>query len=260
VIRLWHLDVSHYNEKARWALDHKRVPHVRRAVPPGVHFAFALALARGLTMPIVTFDGQAVGDSSAIIAELERRFPEPPLYPADPGERARALALEELFDEELGPHIRAALLVHVLADNDLALLAADPGAPAWRRAMLRPAVPLVGRAVGGKHHINPQTAVEGLTRTRAMLDRIAAEVGPSGYMVGDTFSVADLTAAGLCFPLAPAPYLRPVHFAAPQLLELRDELAGHPAVAYVAEMYERHRGTMPGTPVPRRSAVPAPVA
>jgi glutathione S-transferase len=260
VLRLWHLDVSHYNEKARWALDYKRVPHVRRAVPPGVHFAFALALARGLTMPIVTFDGQAVGDSSAIIAELERRFPEPPLYPADPGERARALALEELFDEELGPHIRAALLVHVLADHDLALLAADPSAPAWRRAMLRPALPLVGRAVGGKHHVNPQTAVEGLACTRAMLDRIAAEVGPSGYMVGDTFSVADLTAAGLCFPLAPAPYLRPVHFAARQLLELRDELAGHPAVVYVAEMYERHRGTMPGAPMPRRSAAPAAVA
>src|SRR3954465_8142040 len=96
VIRLWHLDISHYNEKARWALDYKRVPHVRRAVPPGVHFALALGMTRRMTLPIVTFDGHAVGDSTAIIAELERRFPEPPLYPADPEERARALALEEL--------------------------------------------------------------------------------------------------------------------------------------------------------------------
>ena len=31
---LWHLEVSHYNEKARWALDYKRVRHVRRAVTP----------------------------------------------------------------------------------------------------------------------------------------------------------------------------------------------------------------------------------
>ena len=28
---LYHLQVSHYNEKARWALDYKRIPHVRRA-------------------------------------------------------------------------------------------------------------------------------------------------------------------------------------------------------------------------------------
>ena len=34
---LWHLKVSHYNEKARWALDYKRVPHVRRALMPGLH-------------------------------------------------------------------------------------------------------------------------------------------------------------------------------------------------------------------------------
>jgi glutathione S-transferase len=252
MIRLWHLDVSHYNEKARWALDYKRVPHVRRAVPPGVHIPLALGMTGRLTLPIVSFDGHAVGDSSAIIAELERRFPEPPLYPADAQERARALALEELFDEELGPHIRAALLVHVLADTDLSLLAAAPGAPALRRALLRPAVPLVGLALAGKHHVNPETAVDGLARTRAMLDRIAAEVGASGYMVGDAFSVADLTAAGLCFPLAPEPYLRPVHLAARQLLELREELAGHAAVAYVTEMYERHRGTR--SPPARRKA------
>ena len=204
----------------------------------------------------MTFDGEAVGDSSAIIAELERRFPEPALFPADPDERARALALEELFDEELGTQIRLALLVHLLADNDLALLAAAPGAPALRRAFLRPAVPLVVRALGGRYHVTPESAAEGLLRTRAMLDRIAAEVGPSGYMVGDAFTVADLTAAGLCFPLAPEPYLRPVHFAARPLLEMREELAGHPAVAYVAEMYERHRGTAPRTRAPR----PAPAA
>jgi glutathione S-transferase len=241
VIRLWHLDVSHYNEKARWALDYKRVAHSRRAVLPGPHFVVAYLLAKRTTLPVVTFDGHVVGDSSDIVAELERRFPRPPLYPAEPDALARALALQALFDEELGPHIRAALLVHVLADTDLALLAAAPGAPAWRRALLRPALPLAGRVIAGRHHVSEATAADGLARTLVMLDRIATEVGPSGYMVADTFTVADLTAAALCFPLAPAPYLRPVHFAARQLLELRAALAGHPAIEYVAEMYGRHR-------------------
>jgi glutathione S-transferase len=241
MIRLWHLDISHYNEKARWALDYKRAPHARRAVPPGVHFGVALALTRGMTLPIVTFDGRAVGESSEIVAELERRFPEPALYPADPAQRARALELATLFDSELGPEIRRALLVHVLADPQLALLAAEPDAGRVRRALLRPAVPLVGRAIGHRHDVSAQTAPEGLARTRAMLDRIAVEVGPSGYLVGDGLTVADLTAAALCFPLAPEAFLRPAHLAAPQLLELRAELAGHPAVTYVAAMYERHR-------------------
>jgi glutathione S-transferase len=257
VVRLWHLDISHYNEKARWALEYKRVPHRRRAVPPGVHFAVAFGMTRRPTLPVVTFDGHAVGDSTAIIAELERRFPEPPLYPARPDERKRALELEELFDEELGPHIRAALLVHVLGDADLAAVAADPHGPAWRRALLRPAAPLVGRAIAGKHDVNARTAEAGLERTYEMLDRIAAEVGPSGYMVGDRFTVADLTAAALCWPLAPEAYLRPVHLALPQLHELRERLAGHPAVPYVAEMFERHRlAARPGPPPAGRPAAP----
>ena len=42
----------------------------------------------------------------AIIAALERRWPEHPLYPEDPDERRRALELEDYFDEQLGPQIR----------------------------------------------------------------------------------------------------------------------------------------------------------
>ncbi len=257
MIRLWHLDVSHYNEKARWALDYKRVPHVRRAVPPGVHFALALGMTGSRTLPVVTFDGRPVGDSTAIIAELERRFPEPALYPADPVERARALELEGLFDEELAPEIRRALLVHVLADPQLALLAAAPDAGPLRRAFMRPALPLVARAIGAEHGVNPESAERGLGRTLAMLDRLAVEIGPSGYLVGDRFTLADLTAAGLSFPLAPERFLRPVHLASPQLMDLRAELAGHPAVAYVREMYERHRGALPPRASQARGAAPA---
>ena len=32
---LWHFPISHYNEKARWALDWKRIPHERRALAMG---------------------------------------------------------------------------------------------------------------------------------------------------------------------------------------------------------------------------------
>ena len=71
-------------------------------------WSVALWLTRGRhkTFPLLQLDGEAIGDSTAIIAALERRFPDPPLYPEDPAERSRALELEEFFDEELGPHLR----------------------------------------------------------------------------------------------------------------------------------------------------------
>src|SRR5438128_853440 len=43
---LWHLKVSHYNEKARWALDYKGIPHRRRAAIPGRHARIAQRTAR----------------------------------------------------------------------------------------------------------------------------------------------------------------------------------------------------------------------
>ena len=44
---LWHITTSPYSEKARWALDHKRVPHRLRAPLPGAHIPIALWLTRG---------------------------------------------------------------------------------------------------------------------------------------------------------------------------------------------------------------------
>ena len=41
---LWHIEISHFNEKARWALDLKGVAHELRALVPGYHIAVALAL------------------------------------------------------------------------------------------------------------------------------------------------------------------------------------------------------------------------
>src|SRR6267378_7487759 len=67
---LWHLKVSHYNEKVRWALDYKRVPHVRRAETPGRHQAIAQRLIGDRTFPVLVIDGEALGDSSTIIGAL----------------------------------------------------------------------------------------------------------------------------------------------------------------------------------------------
>src|SRR3954462_1328474 len=88
---LWHLKVSPYSEKARWALDHKRVPHIRRAAVPGRHRALAAKLTGGDTLPVLMLDGEAIGASTRIIEAVERRYPRPPLYPADAAERRRAL-------------------------------------------------------------------------------------------------------------------------------------------------------------------------
>ena len=127
---LWHIEISHFNEKARWALAHKGVEHRRRAPTPGGHMIVALWLTRGRnkTFPLLQLDGQAIGDSTAIIAALERRFPDPPLYPEDPAERRRALELEE-FETKLRKNPRG-----YIAQPRVELSAA----PTWCDTQLEP--------------------------------------------------------------------------------------------------------------------------
>jgi glutathione S-transferase len=242
---LWHLKVSHYNEKARWALDHKGVPHERRAVDAGFHRGTAQRLSGGDTLPVLVLDGQGIGDSTRIIAELESRHPDPPLYPADPDERARALELEDFFDEELGPYTRMLTVHHLLPDAGLMLRTFTPDLGRGRRLVARATWPGVRRQLKGEFGIDEASVENAFAKLRAAGERFRAELGPSGYLAGSEFSVADLTLAAMT-----APVIAPEQFPYPQ--PQRDHPLLEPARAALDEsglrewahdIYARHRGS-----------------
>jgi glutathione S-transferase len=241
---LYHLQISHYNEKARWALDYKGVAHVRRAPPPMMHTVWAYAMTRGATFPVLAIDGQKIGDSTWIIEALERRYPEPPLYPAGEAERRRALELEDFFDEELGPHIRRAMFAEMTRDKDAMALAAAPRAGRAAHMVWRATAPAAAPILRLRFGINPDTAQVGRAKTLAALDRVSSELESSGYLVGDGFTVADLTAAALLMPLVRPPeaeYLPTGPYPA-AVDEWRESASTHPAFEWVEDMYRRHRG------------------
>jgi glutathione S-transferase len=242
---LWHLEVSHFSEKARWALDYKRVVHERRTPLPGLHRLTALALTRGAhdRLPVLGLEGRRIGDSTAIIAALETHRPDPPLYPGDPERRRRALALEEHFDEQLAPRLRRLFWHHTLGDTEATLRAAMPSAGPARRRVMRVLAPVAVPIVRRDYDVREATAADALEGVRAALDRVERELGGGDYLVGDSFTIADLTAAALFTPVL-APPQRPYapDEPAPALLELRAELSARPGGAWVAEMYARHRG------------------
>jgi glutathione S-transferase len=246
---LWHIAISHYNEKARWALDYKRIPHRRRALPGGAHMLAALLLTHGqnVTFPVLVLDGEGVGDSTAIIGELERRWPDPPLYPEDPAERRRALDLEEYFDEGLGPAIRLVGWHELTRDPErLAELAGrflPPGLrddPRAAAAAGRYAAAFTGVRYGVK---SEEAAQRSRQKVVSALDRLEAELDGREYLAGDRFSVADLTAASLFYPLALPPE-GPSLGEPPEAYERwRAPLAERPGAQWVAEIYRRHRSS-----------------
>lgn len=245
---LWQLEISHYSEKARWALAHKGVAHRRRSPLPGTHIAAAFALTRGseTTFPILRLEGRTIGDSSAIVAALEQRFPDPPLYPADPEQRRRALELEEFFDEELGPYARLLPFHELVNEPEMFAEVASQAVP----GPLGKAKGFIGfyartytsLRFGVRNEAAAETAREKIV---AAMDRLDAELaaGDGEYLVGESFSVADLTAASIFYPVVgpeggPLPPDTPTP---PAFERFRDGLRDRPGFAWVEEMFRRHR-------------------
>lgn len=98
---LWHIPLSHYNEKVRWALDYKGIAHRRRVLGPDYLIRVWRATGQG-KLPVLWLDGRAIADSTRIIAELEEHYPEPPLYPRDAAVPARSRHCAARADDRYG--------------------------------------------------------------------------------------------------------------------------------------------------------------
>ena len=235
---------SHYNEKARWGLDWKRVPHRRETYLPGPHAPQIKRLSGQNATPVLCLDGRVIAGSAAILDALEECFPERPLYPADPVLRARALAIQRDFDAEVGVAARTAVFSVLLEEPDYlcAHFAAHKSAPL--RALYRATLPVLKPVIAKANGVTDAAAIErAFARTRQALDFVAQEVGPSGYLVGDAFSIADLCCASLLAILVDPQHPDMQH---PKPMPARIEaflgqFASHPAAAWVLEQYARNR-------------------
>ncbi len=240
---LLHFLISHYNEKVRWALDRKRWPHSREALVPGLHIARARLLSGQQQLPILVLDGKPICGSSQIIAELDRRSTDVPLIPEDPQERERALAIQAHFDQEVAPDIRRLFWSTYLDRYDDCVRMATMHASPLATATFRVLFPLARSAFRRNMAISPERIARSLERTHAHFDRIEADLGDRRYLVGDRFTVADLTVAAVMSGI-----LRPPEFPyplpepqPPALVELRASFADRRGFDWVLDLYARER-------------------
>ena len=239
---LWHLAMSHYNEKARWALDWKRIPHTRRATTPAVHVAVAKRLAGTETFPILQIGDEVFADSSEIIAALDQHWPARPLLPGDPAERERALELQQQFDTTLAPAVRSLVYQHLLVDPDLSAKLLAVGGGAGRERMLRLVQPALAPLMRKNFDVPPQSDDWPERTVLGQVEQIGAMTEDREFLVGERFTVADLTAASFLAPLVCLDAIPARLPALPRSLQsFTERVTSMPGGQWVARTYRTNR-------------------
>jgi glutathione S-transferase len=234
------IPISHYCEKARWALDRAGIAYVEQAHIQAIHRFATRRAGGGLTAPVLMCADGALTDSADILAWTDTRSPPTrALYPKSPDRAAEVRQLEDYFNTGLGPQSRCWLYQQLRGRRDLALKYGCTGVPAWEHVTLRLGYPLLISIVAHVLDVTPATAVRSEHEVRAVFDAVGERMSDGRrYLCGEEFTAADLTFSALAAPvLMPAGYgvqlpkpdeLPP--YAADVVCELRAHLAGKHAM------------------------------
>jgi glutathione S-transferase len=245
--RLITIPISHFCEKARWALDRTGIPYREERHVQLVHRLYVRRAGGGTTAPVlVTADG-VFTESRDIVAWADRRLdPADRLIPEDADARADVERLVTEFDDDLGPHGRRWIYWHVLPNRRVGVEYNCTGVPAWERRAFPVLLPLSAIAIRRLLEITPETVAASEDAVWASFDRVAGRLADGRrFLVGDRFSAADLTFAALAASVVlPEEYGVPL----PQPEALHEPLASgvrrfreHPAGAFALELFRTER-------------------
>lgn len=145
MIRLWRAPWSTNAERVALALAHKGLDVESVVISYSDRSPVEAVSGQGL-VPVIEDDGEVVADSTRILRHLERRYPDPPLFPLDPARRAELDVFAEWFDG-----------VWKVAPNAIEAELGSPEPDADRidalAATMREHLDLVDRLLSGRDHL-----------------------------------------------------------------------------------------------------------
>ncbi len=183
--------------KVRRALDLKGVAYETLDISPMDRNSVIEASGQAL-VPVLLDEGRAVADSTRILLHLEERYPDPPLLPRDPAQRAECLLLEDWADAAFMALTRRLAYWHALSVPGSIEDRFFPGATGVsRRVKGAVARRAVRRRFGLSARRNRSDEQEIRRLARIVVDRL----GGRPHLVGETISLADVALAAMARPL-----------------------------------------------------------
>jgi glutathione S-transferase len=237
--------ISHYCEKARWALDWHGIDYEEVGWPPGLHQILAKCWGtKATTVPILLDGAQLIQESGAIIDWADERA-------QDRGReltRLDALKIEQRADDIIGVHIRRLFFAEMLPTSPhLTRPGLFRNSSVSHRFVGTLMWPVTWRVMMKMYDITPEAASESRAKLEEELEWLDSKLSDDrSYLVGDRFSRADLAVSSLLAPFAcpeEIPAFRDVTFP-DDLIADSERWQRRPVMRWVKEQYEAHRAPM----------------
>jgi glutathione S-transferase len=243
VHRLITIPISHYCEKARWALDRAGIPFVEEPHVQGIHRIAVRRAGGRQTAPVLVSPEGVFSESAEIVAYADARTPAAQRLGLD---QAEVRDLQRTFDEHLGPAGRLWMYWNLHGRRDIAAKYNCAGVPRWQRVAFPVGYPVVIRIIDRYLGVSAEASREAEGVVQATFDDVAQRLSDGRpYLTGDRFTAADLTFASLAAAvLMPERYSVPL----PDPDELPTAMADrvrrwrlHPAGQHALRMFEEQR-------------------
>jgi len=243
MLKLYTFNISHFSEKARWALDYEGIAFAEKVLLPGPHQLVTRRIAKRTHVPVLEHDGQFVQGSGAIIDYVADRLGGKKLTAVDPARRAKALERENTLDQVFGRGVQQVIYSVLLKDRRTVIDLWSSGGPFWAKGFYAVAFPAVASVVKRMYRTGD---AEGVARARqrfvTTFDELDAVLARQDYLGGDAPDRTDITLAAL---LAPVCRVAEHHVKWPalpaELADLEASLRGRPTWNHVLRMYRDHR-------------------
>lgn len=198
-LRLVSIPVSHYCEKARWALERAGLPYEELRHVQLFHYAATFWYARSAYAPALLTPAGAITDSTAILRYVDLLV-DAPLFPREAAAHAQVSELEELFDRVVGVESRRWLyragFEHLGGERMVAMAA--QGTPAWQAPAARVLAPFARWFLHKRLDIGEARVERGLEQLWDVFERVGQLLRDGRrYLTGDQFTAADLSFAAL---------------------------------------------------------------
>jgi glutathione S-transferase len=236
--------VSHFSEKARWALDYEGVAYEERPLLPGPHLLVTRGLAKRTCVPILEHAGRVIQGSSPILDYLASELGKDGLEP-DSASAARAREFEALADRAFGLGVQRISYSYLLDGPRQGVIELfTQRGPWWGRPFYAMTFPIIAKETRRMYHVTPERTEESKTLFRSAMTEFDALLDGRPYLGGEKPNRLDITVAALLAPLCRPPE-HVMHW--PELPEglaqFAHEFADRPTWHHVLKMYRLHRAS-----------------